>query len=173
MSATLYIDGYNLLHKTTDEKFIFSDFDNAKENLIDKLSLYKKTKRIKINVIFDGNKTNNLNRNSENIKGVSILYTKGGEEADDILKNLAREKGKNISIVTSDNAIINVAEHAGTVVIKSDEFLEILDFALYMDIKGVSEEDEDITQRGTVKKGPSKRASKKERKKKQVIKKLK
>lgn len=69
-------------------------------------------------------------------------------------------------VVTSDRELASYAEGYGAVTMSSEDFEAKMEMALYMDFKGSEEEDEVDgwdPSRGTRKKGPSKRPSKKQR----------
>jgi len=121
-------------------------------------------------VVFDGIHSGYLSRNQEMRDGVKIVFSKGGEEADYVLKEMVSEQGSGLTIVTSDRDITRFAEDRSAVVIPSAEFNELLDQCEYLDIKNGNEEDDYEEDRQ--KKGPAFKASKKDRKKKQRMKKL-
>lgn len=175
MAMRVIIDGYNLLGQSGmggDESFFTPELEERREAVIEQLSAYKRIKRVKVSIIFDGTATGKLSRSRENRKGVEIIFSRGGEEADDILREVSRELGGGVTIVTSDGAVRGSCEASGSVVIPSDEFLGLLDMALYMESKGLEEGDEEYSEGGTKKKGNPRRAPKKDRKKKSRIKKL-
>ncbi len=170
MALRIAIDGYNLIGASTGIGLHLPDIEQAREELIERLITYKKQKGIKLTVVFDGIHSGHLSRNQETRDGVKIVFTKGGEEADYVLKQMVAEQGSGLTIVTSDRDITRFAQDRSAVVIPSAEFKELLDQCEYMDIKGDSEDDDYDEDRQ--KKGPAFRASKKDRKKKQRIKKL-
>ena len=92
--------------------------------------------------------------------------------ADEVIKKIARESGKELIIVTSDLDIKNFAQKSGNVVISSQDFFQKMEMVKYMDMKGMEEEEGYDEQKGGKKKGNPKRLPKKERKKKQKLKKL-
>lgn len=166
MSIHLIIDGYNFTGRSEGS---FRDIESYRDSLIEKLSIYKKLRRVAITVVFDGTHSGRLTRSRDMKAGVEIIFSKSGEQADSVLKNMAKSKGGSLTIVTSDRDIASYAGSFGSVVISSDEFRELLDYALYEDLKGVSSEEEEEDHK---KKGPSKRPPKAERKKKNRLKKL-
>lgn len=169
--TNLAIDGYNLIQFRGGPSF--GDMEGEREALLDQLKVYRKLRRVKVTVVFDGASSPGLGRNKERVSGIDVVYSSPGEEADDILKEMASEKGEGLTVVTSDRDVADFAESRGSVVLSSPEFDELLQGALFEELKGVTpedeEEDEDTFGR---KKGPSKRAPKKDRKKKRRKKKL-
>lgn len=171
MAIHLVIDGYNLTAVVTTPGINAMDLEGTREELIKRLSVYKRIKRHKITVVFDGKKSGNFYRAKMNQGGIEIIFSKDGEEADQILKEMAKAERQNLTLVTSDRAVVSFAEACGTVAIPSDEFNEILSTALYSDIKGVVDEDDEETALSN-KSGNPRKLSKQERKRLQRIKKL-
>ncbi|MBI5827005.1 MAG: NYN domain-containing protein [Deltaproteobacteria bacterium] len=168
MALHLVIDGYNLLHASSPGAF--GDIEAERERLIDGLAAYRRLKRVRLTAIFDGTASGRLSRSREMRSGIEVVFSRDGEEADRILKELAREKKGSVTIVTSDRDVASYAEANGAVTIGSEEFRNLLDLALYEDLKGVKTEDEDETARE--KKGPSRREPKAIRRKMNRLKKL-
>lgn len=167
MSLRLVIDGYNLIGVSSD----FHDIEELRASLIKDLAVYRRLKRVKVTVVFDATFTGRLTGSRETRDGVEVVFTKGGERADEIIKEYSRLKGEGLTVVTSDRDVAAYAASRGSVIIGSGEFRDLLEGALYEELKGASLDDDD---EGTVdrKKGPSKRPGKAERKKKNRLKKL-
>lgn len=168
MALHLVIDGYNLLHASSNGAF--GDIEAERERLIDGLAAYRRLKRVRLTAVFDGIASGRLSRSREMRSGIEVVFSRDGEEADRILKELAREKKGSATIVTSDRDVASCAEAAGAVVIGSEEFRRLLDIALYEDLKGVETQDEEETVRE--KKGPSRREPRAVRRKMNRLKKL-
>ncbi|MBI5642093.1 MAG: NYN domain-containing protein [Deltaproteobacteria bacterium] len=169
MALRLVIDGYNLLGVLPREEK-FGDMETKRDGLIESLSIYKRLRKVKITVVFDGTRSKRLTRQREVKSGIEVVFSKDGEEADRVIKDLASSAGSGLTIVTSDRDISNLAKAKGAVVIDSNEFLGLLDAALYEDLKGVDPEGED--EGSARKKGASRKQKKADRKKAQRIKKL-
>ncbi len=174
MPVRLVIDGYNLIKADTVEAdYVHNDLEGARGRLIERLKVYKRLKHTKVTVVFDGTASGRLTSGKENHAGVEVVFSRGGEEADTVIKRLARDKGASLTVVTSDHDLGSYAEARGAVLISSAEFLDILDMAEYEDVKGVSPEDEEGEEPGFgKKKGPSRRPPKQARKKRNRLKKL-
>lgn len=166
MSLRLVIDGYNLIGVDSD----FNDIEALRDSLVDSLAVYKKLRRVKITVVFDATFTCRLTGTREMRSGIEVVFTKGGQKADSVLKDYARASGTGLTVVTSDRDVASYAASCGSVVIGSGEFRGLLDGALYEELKGAAVDDDDGTRED--KKGPSKRPSKAERKKINRLKKL-
>jgi len=170
MALRIAIDGYNLIGAWSGTGLHLPDIEQAREGLIERLIAYKRLKGLKVTVVFDGIRSGRLSRNQEVRDGVKIIYSRHGEEADYVLKQMVAEQGSGLTIVTSDRDIARFAEDRSAVVIPSSEFAELLAQCELMDVKSGGDEDDYCDERQ--KKGPAFRASKKDRKKKQRMKKL-
>ncbi len=147
-----------------------SDLEAGRDDLIGSLSVYKRVRRVKIIVVFDATLTGRLTGSAGMKTGVEVVFTKAGQEADEVIRDYAGRFGEGATIVTSDGALGAACKMSGAVVISSGEFRGLLDAALYEDMKGVIAEDEEDFP--PEKKGQAKRPSKAERKKLQRLKKL-
>lgn len=170
MALDLVIDGYNLIMRKSGNGF--ADLEEQREILITQLQTYKKVRRVKVTVVFDASGRPGLSRDAENIGGIRVMYSPSGVEADALIKKIAKEKREGATIVTSDNDLANYSRAVGAVVVSTEEFRNLLEIALYEDMKGVDPcEEEDFDGRGG-KKGPARRLAKEARKKKKRMKKL-
>jgi hypothetical protein len=172
MALKIAIDGYNLIGAISGIGLHLPDIEQAREELIERLITYKKLKGLKVTVVFDGTRSGNLARNQETREGVKIIYSRHGEEADQVLKQMVAEQGSGLTIVTSDKDVARFVEDKNAVVIASPEFAQLLAQCELMDVKGSDGDEDDYDCEGSRKKGPAFRSSKKDRKKKQRLKKL-
>lgn len=138
--------------------------------LITALSTYKKVKKAKITVVFDGGGGGRLTRDREVKKSIEIIYSRPGEEADRVIIEMAT-KGDGLTIISSDREIQHAAERSGAVVMGSDEFASLLLMASDMEL-GEEDDSGPGPEAWGKKKGPARRSSKKERRKEKVLKKL-
>lgn len=171
MAVHLVIDGYNLIGAMTIPDHVKMDLEDVREELIKRLLAYKRLKGCKITVVFDGKGSGSFYRARMNQGGVEIIFSKDGEEADQILKEMAKTERHGMTLVTSDRAVVSFAEACGAVAIPSGEFDAILSLSIYSDMKGVTDEDEE-EDTSTKKSGNPRKPSKQERKRLQRIKKL-
>lgn len=174
MNENIIIDGYNLLRQS-DELVELEriDLELARNHLIKMLSGYKRAKSLKIVVVFDAHISGNLSQSSYMEKGIRVLFSKVGQSADDLIKKMARETGKELVVVTNDHDIIDSIKRMGNISISSNDFLMKIEMAKYFLDKGIDEEDgESDSKITTRKKGNPRKLSKAERKKKRGLKKL-
>jgi predicted RNA-binding protein with PIN domain len=168
----LIIDGYNLLH--VDRSLIQLDpiqLQWERDRLIDQLSDYGKVKQWEITVVFDGWQGGWHTEKKERKKGVEIIFSRVGEKADEVIKRLARERGSGALVVTSDRDISKYAERMAVAVIPSDQFKEKMENAS-LKTRVCFEKEEEEEGGGLKRKGPSRRLSKKDKRKLAALKKL-
>lgn len=168
MALRIVIDGYNLLGARGFE--CLSDIEEARERLIEELSIYKKLRGAKVTAVFDGTRSGRLTRGREMKAGVEVIFSKDGEEADCVIMELAGKAGRGLTIVSSDRELAGFAKSRGAIVVSSGDFAALLEVALYESLKGIRPGDEEDGPHP--KKGPSKRPSKQERRSLNRLKKL-
>lgn len=174
MGIHIVIDGYNLIRQSSRLSAVErQDQQTGREALVDALAAYKRVKPHPITVVFDGTDAPTGMPRRDAHKGIQLFFSAPGETADDMIKRMAAREKDKLLVVTSDNDIIRYVESLGATTIGSQDFEERLIMARYMDLKGA---DEDVQGSGwqptTKKKGPSRRLTKRQRKKNKKIAKL-
>ncbi len=139
-----------------------------RDRLIDQLSTYQKLKSCEITVVFDGWQGGWSTEKRERKKGIELIFSKLGEKADEVIKRLVREKGSGAIVITSDREVSKFAEKMDVPVIASDQFREKMEQSEF-NVDKIFEEEEG---EGFKRKGPSRRLSKKDKRKKAALKKL-
>jgi len=175
MPPTLIIDGYNLIRNTPVLASIDrQDIEEGREALISRLSEYRKIRRFPIVVVFDGTGFYHLSATRENRMGIRILFSHQGQTADDFIVSLAKQKGRETVVVTSDRGIHDRLRSSGCVCVRSEIFDAKIDNALYELYKGqgFEEEEEGPAHPSGRKKGAAKKPSKKIRKERDILRKL-
>jgi predicted RNA-binding protein with PIN domain len=169
----LIIDGYNLIRQSPLFRMAEAkSLEAGREALLAYLEAYRRLKHHKITVVFDGEKSFHLSLQQEKVGGITVIYSGLGEKADEVIKRLV-QKDHNVVVITSDREIIDFAERHQATAILAQEFLPKLEMAYYMEVKGVAEDEEEISRPiSPVKKGPSRRLSKRKKKKQKVLSKL-
>lgn len=167
------VDGYNFIKQSRPlrelEKF---DFQKAREELIAQLAAYKRFKGHEITVVFDGTQDIYKGFYTGREKGIEIIFSRGGEKADDVLKRMAAEKKKGILIVTSDREIAHFAAKKGAASISVEEFNTRIEMAQLYSFKGEEEKDFRPRPLAPLKKGPAHKLPKSKRRTKLYLKKL-
>jgi predicted RNA-binding protein with PIN domain len=170
------VDGYNVIRQSRslsgEEKL---SLEHGREALIEKLRQYKRMKRHKITVVFDGAEKVTLAEERTQEKGIKIIYSRKGRTADSVIRKICQDQGENVVVVTADGELASYAESRGSTVMASEEFEATVEMSLYTTVKGLEGESEAegwSPAKGTRKKGPARKRSKKERKRRQKLKKL-
>jgi len=167
----LIIDGYNLLHVNRSLIQLSSiELQWERDRLINQLSAYRQVRPCEITVVFDGWQGGWNTEKREKKKGIEVIFTRLGEKADEVIKRLIKEEGSGAIVITSDRDVSKYAERMAVAVIPSDQFREKIERSASKIEKDFAEEVEE--ERGFKRKGPSKRLSKKERRRRSVLKKL-
>jgi hypothetical protein len=170
--ANILIDGYNLIgiaHK---------DLEKTRQELIQKLHKYAKAKGHDITLVFDGWKNGQLKETITKLGGLTIIYSKLGEKADHVIKNLISSANQPLIVISSDREISDFTERKDSVSVTSDEFeRKLYSFNLVTEQDKSEwvpdhEEYEDITQDPSRRKGNPRQLSQKDRKKIQALKRL-
>ncbi len=120
MKKRYLIDGNNLLHKFPKNKLNSSIDDRIALAL--KIDNYFYSKNISCTVIFDGFKKESIKTNK-----IKIEYS-NNFTADEIIRNEI-ERAKNtrlLTVISSDNEIIDLARVCSCEVIKSEDFVKML-----------------------------------------------
>jgi len=132
MALHIIIDGYNLIrHSPRLSRAEARDLKSGREALIEALAAYRRLRRHQITLVFDGGKQLNASRGSEErIKGIRIIFSPSGVQADDIIKRLAHENREKALVVTGDRDIAMYANGQRATVVPPPEFEYRLDQAL-------------------------------------------
>jgi len=170
MAVHVVIDGYNLIRQSAtlsaQEEL---SLELGRDALLERLRKYKRVRSHRITVVFDAANKPLLAEQRSQHKGIRIIYSGQGETADTVIKRICRNEGEKVLLVTTDRELASYAEARGSVAMDSEDFEARMEMALYVDAKGVDEEEEERWQpnKGTRKKGPAKRMSKKERRRRE------
>jgi predicted RNA-binding protein with PIN domain len=164
MSIHIIIDGYNLIRQSNS----LSDLDRqdiqlGREALLDTLAAYQRIKHHKITVVFDGTNAPPFSQLKDRVKGIKVKFSRRGESADSLIKQMVNREREKALVVSSDLDIVNFAAEKGGATITSSDFEEKIAMAVYMDTKGIEREEQGGWVPTTKKKGPSKRLSKRKR----------
>ena len=173
MSLHIIIDGYNLIRQSGQLSLLdLQDIQLGREALVDLLAAYKKFKAHRITVVFDGTGSPLFSRQRDRQKGITIVYSRNGESADEVIKKMARQEGPKALVVSSDQDIVRSAASWGSATISAREFEGRLVEARLLDGTGMEAEDQKGWTPTTKKKGPRRRLPKKQRKNRAKVGKL-
>ena len=167
MAIHIIIDGYNLIG---GEKGLRRNLEGQRNELIRQLQRYQESKGYPITVVFDGWRSGWRHEVEERRGGITVVFSQLGERADSVIQRIAREMGSGCVVVTSDREVRGAVEACGAVPIYAGEFsgkLKNLDREL------IFEEDEGLQGlRVEGKRGNPRKLSKRERKRREKLKKL-
>jgi len=175
MSIHIIIDGYNLIRQSPAlRKLERIDIQQGREALVDRLAAYKRIKPHKITVVFDGTKAPSFSPNRDSRKGITIKFSRTGETADTVIKQMARQQREKVMVVSSDTEVVKTVESYGATTISSPDFEKKLVMAEYMKHKGLNtgEDEERGWKPTTKKKGPGRRLAKRMRRSRRKMSKL-
>lgn len=165
MSVHILIDGYNLIRQSATLGAIdATDIQNGRQVLLQLLAAYRKLKRHRITVVFDGMDAAWGTPDRDNYQGITVRFSRQGESADHVLKQMGSTLREKAVVVTSDRDIISAVERSGCAVISSPAFEEKLRMAALLETgENASEADSSGWTPTTRKKGPRRRLPKKQR----------
>ncbi|EXX89074.1 hypothetical protein BG53_15420 [Paenibacillus darwinianus] len=122
----LLVDGYNMIGAWPElEKLKDTDFEEARDRLLDKLADYQGFSGLKVYVIFDAHQVPGLGATFRQYK-LTVIYTKEKETADECIERLVSElakRGRNIYVATSDLVEQHVAFGKGALRLSARELL--------------------------------------------------
>ncbi len=146
----------------------------GREALIDALACYKRLKRHRITVVFDGGNASWPSSRSEQHQGIEIQYSRQGQTADEVITKFAARLREKALVVSSDREVIEAATRSCAATIDSNSFEHKITAAAQ--VAGVEDFVESFDADGwkptTKKKGPRRRLSKRARRNRSKIAKL-
>ncbi|MFC1890295.1 NYN domain-containing protein [Thermodesulfobacteriota bacterium] len=164
MAIRILIDGYNLIRRSAAGLAGDSlDLEEARDVLVETLASYKRAKGHPITVVFDAAEGGHLAETKERRRGVEVIYTRRGEIADEVIARLAGRWREGAMVVTDDMELADRVQRHGAFVTACAEFDARCEKALMDGLKGVEEDGDDDPTRRPGKKGPSRRHTKQER----------
>lgn len=168
----IIIDGYNLIRQSDSLRRLDKlSLEGGRGELIRRVAEYRRRRGHKITIVFDGWMGGSAKEERLRERGVTVVYSRMGETADEVIKRIAwAERGTEFVIVSSDREVGEAAVRAGGVAVSSPEFEERME----MPSDGETlEEDDDLTPRaGTKKKGAAWKSSRRERRARRRLNKL-
>ena len=123
MIPEIIIDAYNLIHRCSDlRKLVKQNLEESREQLLHNLIVFKKNKKIKITIVFDGDMAGRPHY--VNQSGMNIHYSVPPKKADDVIKDILQKQKnhRSITVVSSDNEITGFAKTCKANTMRSEEF---------------------------------------------------
>jgi len=166
----IIIDGYNCIRQTDLRRFEDISLENGRKELIKRLSAYKKAKGHKVTVVFDGILGGSHSEERDRSAGISIIYSRKGETADEVIKRIVGTSTEELLVVSSDREIAFAVERKGFTAVSSPIFARKIADTGSRSSALCEKENDHILKKD--KKGPSKKASRRKRIEQRNIKKL-
>lgn len=167
----LLIDGYNVLaHREGGLRHGALSLEKLRQRLLHSLAEYRQRKPLSICVVFDGTHGVQASAHREQSRGLTILYSAAGQTADDLIRQMLRQRQQAWTVISSDREILRTALDLGLEAIDAASFSERLDVALFATGREEASDARDEERpRNKEKKGPSHRLSKKERRRARAL----
>jgi uncharacterized protein len=164
----IIIDGYNLIGSNTG---LTGNLEHKRNSLVEQLVSYHKNKGHGVTVVFDGWRSGSIDEVEQKRDGICIVYSRLGEKADSVIIRRARKQSTGCVVVSSDREVRNAVERSGAVALYAGEFRDMLNH-LAQSFDDNDDDELDHAQRETPKKGNPRRLSKKERRRREKLNKL-
>jgi uncharacterized protein len=165
----LIVDGYNLIRQSPQLQALDAlDLQAGREALLELLAHYRSRSHHQVTVVFDGWQGGDVKESRDRHQGILIIYSRRGEQADEVIKRLVRQERQRALVVTSDREIQMCAEQVEAAWINAGQF----EMFHLRGSEGAPEPDEDAAARDPHKKGPARRLPKRLRQRQQRLKKL-
>lgn len=168
----LIVDGYNVIRQSSRLQLLDSmDLQAGREALLELLAHYRSRSRHQVTVVFDGWQHGDVKEGRDRRQGILIIYSRRGERADEVIKRLLHQDRERALVVTSDRELQVCAEQVRAAWINAAQF----DASYLHDPAAAADpeaEIDSVSGRGTRKKGPARRLSKRQRQRQQRVKKL-
>jgi len=161
MGMHIIIDGYNIVRQSRElSQLDRADIARGREALIEKLAAYRRFKPHRMTVVFDGAGAPALSPGRDRMKGIGIVFSRGGETADTVIGRMARQEGETALVVSSDQAVVRSAQASGAAVIASAEFEARMAMAGPLEAGEPTQENQPARRVSTRKKGEGRRLPK-------------
>lgn len=123
MATKLIIDGYNFLwQESMFRNEAIRGHDKGRESVLNWLKDKPILSQFDIYLIYDAYKTDSFHPTEENHSGIKVIFTAGGQSADDLIRQMAADEGPSAIVVSSDHEVMRFAEKRGCGVLGSREF---------------------------------------------------
>ena len=125
----LIIDGYNVMHALPVEKeWPGKASKDRRAFFIERVCAYLGRRSHRATLVFDGTRGGEDMGGHETHGGLEVLYSRRGEEADDIIKRMLEESGnpRDVLVVSSDKGVSGFVRSMGASVAGSHELVRRL-----------------------------------------------
>ena len=125
----LIIDGYNVMHALPMEKeWPGKASKDRRSFFVEKVRTYLGARNHRATLVFDGAKGGDDMGGHETHGRLEVLYSRRGEEADDVIKQMIEESGnpREVLVVSSDKGISGFVRSLGASVAGAHELVQRL-----------------------------------------------
>ena len=165
MGMRILIDGYNLIATLWGMGRGTRELARQREELLSLLGPYREARGHPMTVVFDGWREGEPLGSRTRERGITVQFSPKGVTADEVIRDLVRDKGPGTLVVSADKRVLAWSREAGADGVDSATFHERIRAARA--VVGDPEEGRDEDRGGwsgdTVKRGNPRRRSKKER----------
>ncbi len=123
----LLVDGYNVIYASDElKRLAATDLKAARDKLIDILVNFQGYRRENVILVFDAYKVRGGSEHVEDHAGLSVIYTKEAETADQYIEKAAHEIGKKyrVMVATSDAIEQVIVMSSGAIRLSATDFWE-------------------------------------------------
>lgn len=168
MATHLIVDGYNVIGAKFGGRLPSTwDLEASRRSLLENLNHLKKKKALKITVVFDRDAQGSY---EESFWGIRVVYAGGRGKADEAIEELVSRAPEGSIVATSDWSVAQRCRQLGAAIISASELL--MRMSSGQGSLGGEEEEEVSIRKGTEKRGPAKRPSKRKRRERKRLGKL-
>ena len=138
----IIVDGYNLIRQSAELAMLDrADLQSGREALLRELQSYRRARRHKITVVFDGREQGGFSEGAESAGGIGVRYSKRGETADSVIARLVSQGDEGTVVVSSDREVAEAARRQGAAWLSAAEFLARVEASRLVSLKGGDEEE--------------------------------
>ncbi len=128
MTPGFIIDGYNLMHRIPElAGLVEYDLERARDRLVTRLAVFKSRKKIRMVVVFDGDRSSGQAARSRT-RGIEVVFSRLPDKADQRIVKMVRvlKHPRGWTVVSSDRWVM---EHSGAHranTMPAEEFAQLL-----------------------------------------------
>jgi len=140
LATHLIVDGYNFIGH---DGGLRGELRVRRDQLLQRLLVYQRRSGHRLTVVFDGWRSGWPTEQTEWTGGVQVIYSREGEQADEVIARLAREEGAAVVAVSSDRAVQAAVRAGGGVALSCGEFERKLTESARFDSGALQDKDGD------------------------------
>lgn len=128
MNPYYIIDGYNLIHHVPIfRQSLEQSLEQARNILISFARNYLSSHKVKITIVFDGDKVGYVGNFALSNPRLKIIYSKPPEKADPVIKKLIQKtkNKKSLILVSADNDLLRFSQEQGTRILSPEDFYHL------------------------------------------------